>query len=128
MVRLAAGPGGAEVGDGSTQYRPTVSVHYDSFVLKRPLNTPERIVLIDDIVTKGRTLLAAASRVPVLADSGVCAGANNGVDPQRATFIGSLQGGNQMDGGQCATQPLTFTRSFPGRGDFLIKKVDVLAF
>ena len=43
--------------------RPTVRVHYDSFVLERPLSAPERIVLIDDIVTKGRTLLAAASRV-----------------------------------------------------------------
>jgi len=43
--------------------RPTVSVHYESFVLEHPPKAPERIVLIDDVVTKGRTLLAAASRV-----------------------------------------------------------------
>jgi hypothetical protein len=43
--------------------RPTVSVHYESFVLEAPPIVPNRIVLIDDVVTKGRTLLAAASRV-----------------------------------------------------------------
>ena len=43
--------------------RPTVSVHYESFSIERPSIPPERIVLIDDVVTKGRTLLAAASRV-----------------------------------------------------------------
>ena len=43
--------------------RPTVSLHYESFIVDRPSISPERIVLIDDVVTKGRTLLAAASRV-----------------------------------------------------------------
>ncbi len=43
--------------------RPTVSVHYESFDIERPPTPPERILLIDDVVTKGRTLLAAASRV-----------------------------------------------------------------
>lgn len=43
--------------------RPTVNLHYESFVIERPTIPPERIVLIDDVVTKGRTLLAAASRV-----------------------------------------------------------------
>jgi hypothetical protein len=43
--------------------RPTVSVHYESFVLEPPTIVPKRIVLIDDVVTRGRTLLAAASRV-----------------------------------------------------------------
>jgi hypothetical protein len=43
--------------------RPTVSVHYESFVLEHPTGVPERILLIDDVVTTGRTLLAAASRV-----------------------------------------------------------------
>lgn len=43
--------------------RPTVNLHYDSFLIEQPVIPPERIVLIDDVVTKGRTLLAAASRV-----------------------------------------------------------------
>jgi hypothetical protein len=43
--------------------RPTVQLHYESFVIERPEIAPERIVLIDDVVTRGRTLLAAASRV-----------------------------------------------------------------
>jgi len=43
--------------------RPTVSAHYESFDIDRPPTAPESIVLIDDVVTKGRTLLAAASRV-----------------------------------------------------------------
>ena len=43
--------------------RPTVNLHYESFLIEEPPMTPDRIVLIDDVVTKGRTLLAAASRV-----------------------------------------------------------------
>ncbi|MDB6085387.1 MAG: purine/pyrimidine phosphoribosyl transferase signature-containing protein [Gammaproteobacteria bacterium] len=45
--------------------RPTVGDHYDSFGLEdcTALPFPQQIVLIDDVVTKGRTLLAAAARV-----------------------------------------------------------------
>jgi hypothetical protein len=43
--------------------RPTVNLHYESFLIEQPAMPPDRIVLIDDVVTKGRTLLAAASRV-----------------------------------------------------------------
>jgi hypothetical protein len=43
--------------------RPTVNLHYDSFFIERPAIPLERIVLIDDVVTKGRTLLAAATRI-----------------------------------------------------------------
>ena len=43
--------------------RPTVALHYESFLIDRPTITAPSVVLIDDVVTKGRTLLAAAARL-----------------------------------------------------------------
>jgi adenine/guanine phosphoribosyltransferase-like PRPP-binding protein len=43
--------------------RPSVASHYDSFRMESPTFHPASVVLIDDVVTRGRTLLAAASRV-----------------------------------------------------------------
>ncbi len=43
--------------------RPTVQQHFDSFEAVASLAAPARIVLVDDVMTKGRTLLAAASRL-----------------------------------------------------------------
>ncbi|MDP9087479.1 MAG: phosphoribosyltransferase [Pseudomonadota bacterium] len=43
--------------------RPTAPLHYESFAVEHTSLPLESIVLIDDVVTKGRTLLAAASRV-----------------------------------------------------------------
>jgi hypothetical protein len=46
--------------------RPTVKQHYDSFAIatERPNSPrPQRIILIDDVITKGRTLFAAALRL-----------------------------------------------------------------
>jgi hypothetical protein len=43
--------------------RPSVHQHYDSFEVERTLLPPRRILLIDDVITKGRTLLAAAARL-----------------------------------------------------------------
>lgn len=41
--------------------RPTVHLHDESLYMERLKSPPERIVLIDDVVIMGRTLLAAAS-------------------------------------------------------------------
>ena len=43
--------------------RPSVQQHFDSFVAMPAITPVQRIVLIDDVVTKGRTLLAAAARL-----------------------------------------------------------------
>jgi adenine/guanine phosphoribosyltransferase-like PRPP-binding protein len=43
--------------------RPTVGAHFESLVLESASLFPRQIVLVDDVVTKGRTLLAAATRV-----------------------------------------------------------------
>jgi uracil phosphoribosyltransferase len=43
--------------------RPTVSAHYDSFAIEPAGGAPSRVMLVDDVVTKGRTLLAAAARL-----------------------------------------------------------------
>jgi adenine/guanine phosphoribosyltransferase-like PRPP-binding protein len=42
-----------------------VHQHYDSFVAMPAPNPIRRVVLIDDVITKGRTLLAAATRLRV---------------------------------------------------------------
>jgi pyrimidine operon attenuation protein/uracil phosphoribosyltransferase len=43
--------------------RPTVQQHYESFSVGRSAVTPQRMVLVDDVITKGRTILAAAARL-----------------------------------------------------------------
>jgi hypothetical protein len=43
--------------------RPTVDVHYESFRIESTSIPPHSVVLIDDVITKGRTLFAAAARV-----------------------------------------------------------------
>jgi predicted amidophosphoribosyltransferase len=43
--------------------RPTVGNHYDSFAIESASTAPCHLMLVDDVVTKGRTLLAAAARL-----------------------------------------------------------------
>jgi predicted amidophosphoribosyltransferase len=43
--------------------RPTVRQHFQSFAVVKPPRPPTDIVLIDDVITKGRTLDAAAQRL-----------------------------------------------------------------
>ena len=43
--------------------RPTVQQHYQSFAVVASARPPTDIVLVDDVITKGRTLVAAAIRL-----------------------------------------------------------------
>jgi predicted amidophosphoribosyltransferase len=43
--------------------RPSVALHYQSFSIESLPHAPASLVLIDDVVTKGRTLFAAAVRL-----------------------------------------------------------------
>jgi len=43
--------------------RPAVADHYASFVVEQAPIQPTQILLIDDVITKGRTLMAAAMRL-----------------------------------------------------------------
>ena len=43
--------------------RPSVADHYASFAIVPAALTLDHVVLVDDVVTKGRTLLAAAARL-----------------------------------------------------------------
>jgi predicted amidophosphoribosyltransferase len=43
--------------------RPSVAVHYESFSIDAWARSPASLVLVDDVITKGRTLLAAAVRL-----------------------------------------------------------------
>jgi hypothetical protein len=47
----------------TAQSRPTVAMHFESLRVDALDDPPQSIMLIDDVVTKGRTLLAAAARV-----------------------------------------------------------------
>ncbi len=43
--------------------RPSVALHYESFAIDALPHAPVSLVLVDDVITKGRTLLAAAARL-----------------------------------------------------------------
>jgi predicted amidophosphoribosyltransferase len=62
LCRVSAVPKSATSAPGR---RPTVWAHYDSLSVMSGSDLPPhaRLLLIDDVVTKGRTLLAAAARL-----------------------------------------------------------------
>jgi phosphoribosylpyrophosphate synthetase len=60
LRRVHAVPKSATCAAGS---RPTVGAHYDSMAVEAGPALVGDVVLIDDVVTKGRTLLAAATRL-----------------------------------------------------------------
>jgi predicted amidophosphoribosyltransferase len=43
--------------------RPTTVEHYESMTVQGRLSRPDEIVLVDDVVTRGATLLGAANRL-----------------------------------------------------------------
>lgn len=43
--------------------RPTAKAHFESMETENPLARPSRVAVVDDVLTKGATLLAAASHV-----------------------------------------------------------------
>lgn len=47
----------------SPRARPSVASHYESFSIETLPHVPHSLVLVDDVVTKGRTLFAAAVRL-----------------------------------------------------------------
>lgn len=43
--------------------RPTAKQHYDSLIVQGALSKPDEIVIIDDVITRGATLLGCANRL-----------------------------------------------------------------
>ena len=60
LVRRKSVPTSAS---SSPSKRPTPAVHYDSMIVQGRLSKPKEIVLVDDIITRGSTLLGAANRL-----------------------------------------------------------------
>ncbi|MCW4002679.1 MAG: hypothetical protein NWE95_02035 [Candidatus Bathyarchaeota archaeon] len=60
LVRTKAVPKAAS---SSPNQRPTAQQHYESISVQSSLIKPENIVLIDDIVTRGATLVGCANRL-----------------------------------------------------------------
>lgn len=53
----------AKAASCSSSQRPTVEQHYESTTAQGTLSSPDEIVLVDDVVTRGATLLGCANRL-----------------------------------------------------------------
>jgi len=53
----------AKAASCSPSSRPTAQQHYESLTVQGALSKPEDIVIVDDIVTRGATLLGCANRL-----------------------------------------------------------------
>jgi predicted amidophosphoribosyltransferase len=89
--------------------RPTVAEHYDSFSVAPAVMSFSKIVLIDDVVTKGRTLLAAAARLHTeLPHADIRAFAlirTQGFVPQLGSVFESCHGVIRWAGGDARREP-----------------------
>ncbi len=96
--------------------RPSVSRHYESFLIERPPKTLASVVLIDDVVTKGRTFLAAATRLrEAFPEAEIRAFAllrTLGLVPGVAAAAGPVHRRNPLAGGRCAPQSVKTTAYF----------------
>lgn len=52
-----------KAGTSASMARPTVEQHYESMAVRGGISPPSEILLVDDVVTQGRTLIGAANRL-----------------------------------------------------------------
>ena len=90
-------------------YRPTTRVHYESLCVPDLAVEPGRIVLIDDVITRGRTILAAAARLhEALPNADIRAFAlvrTMGFLPDVARFVEPCNGVVRWGGGDARREP-----------------------
>jgi predicted amidophosphoribosyltransferase len=89
--------------------RPTTQLHYESLSVPALASEPEKIVLIDDVITKGRTILAAAARLhQALPNTDIRAFAlvrTMGFLPDVACFVEPCKGYVRWGGGDARRDP-----------------------
>lgn len=88
--------------------RPTPREHYESMVVKGGITPPERLLVVDDVVSGGNTVLAAASRlaeafpnteIVAFAAARTVRGADPEqlIEPCRGLIVGDESGARRVD-------------------------------
>jgi orotate phosphoribosyltransferase-like protein len=89
--------------------RPTFQQHCDSFSVPHRSGAPRRIVLVDDVITKGRTIFAAAAKLQeALPNADIRAFAlvrTMGFLPHVTQFLEPCQGVVRWAGGDARREP-----------------------